>query len=329
MSSLISEHEEARIWVTEQKEAFAHRDAFAKLISAVIWTDNPGEHGEPLVPAKPRALIEEINRTGMPLLRDHDPGAPAGRFLQAKAFNTSEGRTFVAAILGYYTDAVRVTFGQLGIDADAAASPPALLPSPPDYVIEIATDPREVDPKWLDHSLGDAPQEVVRHQLSHNAADVAQELIRIGLPYILLVWNPFVTSVASEAGKQTYAALHQWLRRFFERLAGRLKPIVSLQSIQRECEVSFLFRGNDVKRNYAAHGQLSVAAAQAAQLIDHMGTRGAAPRALIYEFDVEADRWYPSFAELHDGTIVSDRNVLIAIEQLPSQLSLGVIQDHS
>jgi hypothetical protein len=202
-------------------------------------------------------------------------------------------------------------------------------------VIEIATDPREVDSEWLDDALGDAPQEIVRHQLSHNAADAVQELIRIGLPYILLVWNPFVTSVASEAGKQTYAALHQWLRQLLERLAGRPQPIVSLQSIQRECEVAFLFRGNDVKQNYAAHGRLSVAAAQAAQLIDNMRTRGVAPRTLTYEFDAEADRWYPSFAELHDGKIVSDHNVLIAIEQLPSQLSLGLIladnigQDHS
>jgi hypothetical protein len=83
----------------------------------------------------------------------------------------------------------------------------------------------------------------------------------------------------------------------------------------------FLFRGNDVKRNCAADERLSVAAAQAALLIDNMRTRGVAPRTLTYELDAEGDRWYPSLEELHDG----DRNVLIAVEQMPSQLSLGLI----
>jgi len=35
-------------------------------------------------------------------------------------------------------------------------------------------------------------------------------------------------------------------------------------------------------------------------------------------------RWFPSYAILADGRIVSDRNLFIAIEQLPKGLSLGI-----
>jgi len=58
--------------------------------------------------------------------------------------------------------------------------------------------------------------------------------------------------------------------------------------------------------------------------VTHMERRGVAPRSLVYEFELENNKWFPSYAELHDGRLVSDRKILIAIEQLPSGLSLGI-----
>jgi hypothetical protein len=88
---------------------------------------------------------------------------------------------------------------------------------------------------------------------SHNAADSLSELIRMGLPYILLVWNPFVTAFASEAGKDTYVSMRRWMRALLNKLAERRAPILEIQSHHSDCYISFLFRGTGVKRLYAAH----------------------------------------------------------------------------
>ena len=117
--------------------------------------------------------------------------------------------------------------------------------------------------------------------------DSAQELIRIGLVYLAVVWNPFITSIASEAGKGTYAAIHMWVRKLLERLADRRNPILDIHTHQDGCQVSFLFRGKEVKQHYAAHDALSGAAAKAAQLIANLKARGMPARQLIYEFDKE------------------------------------------
>lgn len=93
--------------------------------------------------------------------------------------------------------------------------------------------------------------------------------------------------------------------------------------------MSFLFRGKDVNLNYQAHDALPLAAAQAAQLIENLNTRGTSARELTYEFDQEALRWYPSYAILNDGRIVTDDVQLIAIEQFPTGLSLGMSRDKS
>ena len=76
-----------------------------------------------------------------------------------------------------------------------------------------------------------------------------------------------------------------------------------------------------MKQNYDAHDALPIAAAQAAKLIADMKSKRAAPTSLVYEF--EQSRWFPSYAILNGGRIVSDRNLLIAIEQLPTGLSIG------
>jgi len=170
--------------------------------------------------------------------------------------------------------------------------------------------------------LQGAPLRVERAELSHNAAEPQAELIRIGLIYMALVWNPFVTAIATEAGKDAYFGIRQWLRSLWTKLTERQNPVVVVQSLQNGCEVSFLFRGKDVKQHYDAHDALPIAADQAAKLIASMKSKRAIPISLVYEF--EQSRWFPSYAILNGGQIVSDRKLLIAIEQLPTGLSIGV-----
>jgi hypothetical protein len=186
-----------------------------------------------------------------------------------------------------------------------------------------------VDEAWLEEVTSDAPLRIERTELSHNAADSTQELIGIGLAYLAVVWNPFITSIASEAGKGTYAAIHVWVRKLLERLAKRRNPILGVHAFQNGCQVTFLFRGKDVKQHYAAHDALPGAATQAAQLVAKLKARGMPARQLIYEFDKEADFWFPSYAVLNDNRIVTDNSALIAIEQLPTSLSLGLSRGES
>ncbi|KXS31653.1 MAG: Uncharacterized protein AWT59_2212 [Candidatus Gallionella acididurans] len=78
-----------------------------------------------------------------------------------------------------------------------------------------------------------------------------------------------------------------------------------------------------------AHDALPNAAAQAAQLVTKLKVRGMAGRQLIYEFDKEALMWFPSYAVLNDNRIITDNSELIAIEQLPTGLSLGLSRGKS
>jgi hypothetical protein len=87
--------------------------------------------------------------------------------------------------------------------------------------------------------------------------------------------------------------------------------------------VSFLFRGRDVEQHYAAHAALPAAAAQAAKLIDTFAQFNPKIITLFYEF--EQARWIPSYGILIDGRIVSDRGILIAYEQIPKSLSMGLL----
>jgi hypothetical protein len=183
----------------------------------------------------------------------------------------------------------------------------------------IGTDPREVDPKWLKNVLCDAPLPVVQDELSHNAEDHLHELIRITLPYALLLWNPFVTTFTQELAKDVY----KWFRNLLGKLSSLKNPVISIQSDQDGCCVMFLIRGKDTKCHYDAYDSLSTTAAQAANLISSMRSRNVAPLTLVYEFDPHVTRWFPSYATLEDGRLVSDRNILIALEQLPTELSIG------
>ncbi|MHC8376220.1 hypothetical protein ACYZT3_09190 [Pseudomonas sp. MDT1-16] len=327
MSNLLEGTPTARDWADSTIQRHS-AGIFGKLVSAVIWTDARHDDGEPLVPVDPLELVANINENPHILLYNHDPGRPKGQILESAYFETAGGGKFIAAILGYYAGGDVLDFRALGLDTTASVPPPATLPMMPDGSwIQFATDPREVDAAWLDQVISDAPLRIERTELSHNAADSAQELIRLGLIYLAVIWNPFITSIASEAGKGTYAATRAWLRKLLGRMADRSNPILDIHTHQDGCQVSFLLRGKDVKKHYAAHDALPAAAAQAAKLVAKLKARGTAARQLIYEFDKEAFIWCPSFAVLNDNRIITDNISLIAIEQLPTGLSLGLSRE--
>ncbi|OCB03283.1 hypothetical protein BBC27_08745 [Acidithiobacillus ferrivorans] len=319
----------ARDWVNDAIPRHS-KGIFGKLAPAVIWSDARGDDGEPLVPVDPIELVAQINSDPCILLHYHDPGRPKGQVLESANFESDDGGKFIAAVLGFYAGGEVLGFRGLGLDTKALAPPPERLPVLPDGIwIQFATDPREVDAEWLDQVTSDAPLRVERTELSHNAADSAQELIRVVLPYLVVIWNPFTTSIASEAGKGTYAAIHGWVQKLLANLADRRNPILDIHTHQDGCQVSFLFRGKDVGQHYAAHDALPNAAAQAAQLIAKLKAREMAGRKLIYEFDKEALIWFPSYAVLNDNRIITDNGELIAIEQLPTGLSLGLSRGKS
>jgi hypothetical protein len=323
MSTLIDDVPEAAAWVERTLSLHSGAHAFGKAVSAVLWTNAKGPDGLVVGGDDPSALIDEINAQGLPMFRGHDPGFPVGRTVAARFFTHPSRGKFVAAILVLYEDDKNLSFRALNLDPSPPASSPAALDElDSDTWLEFATDPREVDAHWVEALTNGTAITVKLVELSHNAADAQSELIRIGLAFIMLVWNPFVTTIATEAGKSTYAAIHDWLRHLWKKLADRRNPVVAVQARQGGCEVSFIFRGKDVELHYQAHEGMSLAAAQAAVLISSMKSNGIVPTSLVYEFD--KSRWFPSYAILDSGQIVSDRGLLIALEQLPTSLSIGI-----
>lgn len=324
MSDFLNKHSGAQAWLHQAKQRYSN-GVFGTLVPAVIWTNASNAAGELLVPLNPVDLVSKINREPFILLKNHDPGCPKGQVLESAIFENEKGEIFVAAILGYFFGGEVLSFSDLDFDLFSPVSSPEKLPLlPKKYWVQLAVDPREVEDAWVEAVSRDAPIEIERTQLSHNAADSEHELIRVGLGYLLLVWNPFVTAIATEAGKATYTAAHAWLRKLFGKLADRRNPILALHSFHGDCQVSFILRGLNVSQHYAAHDLLSSAAVQAAQLVENFKARKIPCRELTYEFDGDAGKWYPSYALLEDGRIVTDSTSLIAIEQLPVGLSLGL-----
>jgi len=74
---------------------------------------------------------------------------------------------------------------------------------------------------------------------------------------------------------------------------------------------------------------LAGAGAQAARLISRLKAQGKVSRQMVYEFDKEATLWVPSFVLLNDDRIITDNLALIAIENLPNGLSLGLTRTNS
>lgn len=73
-----------------------------------------------------------------------------------------------------------------------------------------------------------------------------------------------------------------------------------------------------MKRNDAAHEALPIAAVQAGRLLANMKRGGAlTQKQIVYEFHPQGDKWFPSYAELRDGRLVTDNNVLIPSSSYP------------
>jgi hypothetical protein len=319
LPSLINETPEASQWV---EQTLPLRKNLGRLAAAVMWTDTYLQDGEPIGGNNPAALIEEINEQGLPLLRGHDPGLPLGRVVDARVFKSPAGTRFIAAIVVYYQPEQLATFASFGADHLSPVVVPTRLGVPNGARIVLAVDPRDVPEQWLNGVARDAPLSVQQVPSSYNAAESVKELIRIGLPYAALFWNPFSKTIAEQAGKDVYAALHGWLQKLWNRLNELRDPIVDVQANHNGCAVSFLLRGRDIEKHYAAHAAMPEAAAQAAKLIDTFALQSANLSTLFYEF--EDGRWFPSYAILSDGRMVTDRSILIAYEQLPRYLSLGL-----
>ena len=319
LPSLINETPDASLWV---EQTLPLRKTLGRLAAAVVWTDTFLQDGQPIGGNDPAALIEEINEQGLPLLRGHDPGLPLGRVVDARVFTSPGGIRFVAAIVAYYQQEQLATFASFGADPLSSVVVPTRLGVPSGARIILAVDPRDVPEQWLNNVAQDAPLSVQHVPSSYNDAETLKELIRIGLPYAALFWNPFSKTIAEQAGKDVYAALHGWLQNVWNRLKELRDPIVDVQANHNGCAVSFLLRGRDIKKHYAAHAAMPEAAAQAAKLIDTFALQSAKLSTLFYEF--EDGRWFPSYAILADGRMVTDRSILIAYEQLPRYLSLGL-----
>lgn len=329
MSDLIQDTPAALEWA-EAAEKRHQTGKFGEIVQAVIWTDTRGVDGLLKVDVDPQKLVAQINRDPFVLLHNHDPGCPKGKLLECAYFESAAGRQFVAAVLGYYAGGDVLSFRILGIDAGEPVTPPESLPRLPDDLrIQIGTDARDVDDEWLDLITNDPPTRIERRNLSHNSAHSLQELIVIGLPYVVLVWNPFVKAFATEAGKVTFAGVHAWLRKLLTRMADRRNPILDFHSYQDGCQISFLFRGKDEKILHTALEKLAGAAAQAAQLVSRLKSQGKVSKQMVYEFDKDALLWSPSFVVLTDDRIITDNLALIAIENLPKELSLGLTRSNS
>ncbi len=324
MSDLIANSPDAQNWIEKVKTDHSESVVFGKIVGSVIWSDATGPDGQLLVPIDPIVIVEKINTEGLRLLKAHDPGFPVGRVLAAASFTGSKGESFVAAVLGLY-DGKRISFRELVVDTETEMSSSTILPALGEGSwINFGFDPRHIEPAWVEDALQGAPLPVRQTPLSHNAADNQSVLIVVGVLFVALVFKPFLSTVATEAGKDCYAGIRQWVRDLLFKLSKLQNPILELQSFHDDCQISFMFREGSVKRQYAAHDALPDAAGQAQRLLKNIKRAGFQPRLIVYEFHPQDDKWFPSYAELNDGRFVTDNNLLISIEQLPTGLSLGM-----
>ncbi|MDV2452474.1 hypothetical protein [Xanthomonas hortorum] len=324
MSDLLTDTLEARLWA--HGATARHEGGIYGLIAAgVIWTDARAADGSLIVEASPDSLLRALALEPLQLLHNHDPGRPICHVLEAAAFQAQEGQRFVAAILGYYTRDQAVTFSDLQLDQFPGDHISESNELDANTRIEISWDPRELPDGWVEDAVLDAPLPVEETQLSLNASESIQELVRIGIGFAFLVWNPLVKGFATEAGKAAYSSFNNWLKEFIARASKRKAPLVCIDSNQQDCHVIFLIRGNDISVNYAAHEALSQAATEGANLISALARRGTPASKLVYEFDAKALRWFPSYAVLDGGRIITSTPMLIATaSDLPTGLSLGM-----
>lgn len=324
MPDLLNSTSVAQQWVDEAIER-QEPGLYSHVVSAVVWTDARGEDGSLLVEADPQAVLNTLRRQRLPLLLNHDPGKPMGQVLEAEYFESPDGQKFIAAVIGYYSRDHVFSFADLGLDG-ITAPPVGQLPEPRgDLWIEIACDPREVSAEWIEAVSADAPMPVVRTALSHNSSEAAQELIRIGLAFVLLVGIPTAKAFGTELGKDIYAGVSKWLKKLLAAPSDHRSQLICIESHQQNCQVSFLIRGSNVAISYAAHDGIAQAAAQAARIINVLAQRGMPATQLVYEFDTESVKWYPSYAALDSNRLITSSPMLIALAaETPAGLSLGL-----
>ncbi len=282
MPDLVESSPRATAWMTENLAARENGNVFGRLASSVIWSDATDSNGSLLVPIDPAQLAAEINASPFPLLLGHDPGRPLGKVLAAEVFESPTGEVFVAAVLGLYERIPMLGFHDLGFDTAGDSPSPESLPAlPANLRLEIAADPREVDEELLAELTRETPVPIDFQKRSHNAAEAAQTFVAISVLFMALVWNPFVTTLASEASKDAYAALKNWLKKVTARLSERRNPVIEVQSHHGGCCISFMFRGQEVARHYKAHEALHAAAARAAHLLFQMKASSLNPVRLV------------------------------------------------
>jgi len=188
MASLIDETPLAEAWLDSKREDLSMLAQYGRIVDAVLWTSSLTDEGTPLVDVEPNRLVEEVNSKGLPLLLNHDPGAPRGMVLCAGQFTSPSGIKFVAGLIGMYAQGDCLSFESIGIGDLPPVQPPKLLsPLSEEGYISVAVDPREVDETWIGELLLEPPILVKYKELSHNALEASAELIRVALPYVLLV----------------------------------------------------------------------------------------------------------------------------------------------
>lgn len=320
--SLIDEAPDAVRWVERESSSHGPSNVFGRIASGVIWSDDAGPDGHPIGGDDPAEIAIQFSDTE--ILRDHDPGLPAGRILATQCFVTPSGRRFVAAIMGLYASDLLVSFSAVGVNPQPIPKSPDTLGDPSaDWHLQLQADPREVGEAWLKEVAKGCPLPVVRDELSHNSQEALVALLQIGLPYAPLVWNPYVTTVASKSGEAVYAGIHSWLCNLWPKLKGRDNSVVSIASGLNGCDVRFIFRGSQFDRLASAHAKLHIAASQAAKLINDLRANGHYPLEITYECSGPELGWYASYVRLADGRLVSETLRLQPVEALGRGLSLG------
>lgn len=325
MSDLLNETPLAREWVSDALGR-NDSDAFAKLVSAVIWTnDQPGLETS-LLKIDPDWLVESINRDPVLLVAKRDPGKPQGSVLECARFESPNGRIFLVAILGFYSSAEVLEFRMLGISVQSTAPPSRSLSAlVSGSRIQMSVHPQKVEKTWLERVMAQSPIPVMLTEFTHVTNEPGLELICLRIPYTAALWNPFdAVSLEDDAG--LYPAINTWLRNAIEAIAGKREYLINLQSHHDGCEVSFLFRGGDVKRICKAWDVQPEAAARAAQLIENLHARVMPARKLVFEFDKVLACWFPSYAVLFDIRIVSDDATLMNRNPTPDETIIDSVQ---
>jgi len=131
-----------------------------------------------------------------------------------------------------------------------------------------------------------------------------------------LVWNPFVTSIANEAGKDTYKKIREWLELLARKASDLRNPVLQIESYHKGCQLLFFIRGGDRNLNETAAKDISEAANQAERIVNHFLENGGI-RVLAFEYDRKSKAWRPSYAKNTEGALLTDDRKLIVVGNLP------------